>query len=321
MDKDIDSFTYNTSGQVTCDSIYSYNSSKSKVTLANRKMWTYNTDGTKNTLYEAQADASFKFSDSYRETYSYASGNRTLSYNEDYQTGTGKWVPTSVDSTSYDGSGYPYTISYLYDYIIVHGWVRRSREYCGTAMAGTAPAAPSGLTVVAMHKTNDKKLQLSWTDNSSNESGFIIYRSTDGTTWTAIDSTAANATSYTDTALAPASTYYYEVAAWNGAGVSAKSSSANATTFTGIYSSSDAVEVNIFPNPSKGNFTLKFSGSVNEETTLIIRDQLGKTVYIAKVSSGINSMNCSLEHLPQGMYILSLTGEKYSSITKMIIEK
>jgi hypothetical protein len=70
------------------------------------------------------------------------------------------------------------------------------------------PSAPTGLSFSLVTQTS---MQLSWTDNSSNEAGFAIYRSTDGTNFTFLTQTAANATSASDTGLLPSTTYHYRV--------------------------------------------------------------------------------------------------------------
>lgn len=104
----------------------------------------------------------------------------------------------------------------------------------------SAPAAPSGLAATA---TGQHSISLSWTDNSTTEDAFNIYRSTtSGSGFTLIDTVAANTTVYSDagtsvidpTILSPATTYYYRVTAINGAGESANSNQASATTFAAV---------------------------------------------------------------------------------------
>ena len=81
----------------------------------------------------------------------------------------------------------------------------------GFTPAGTAPAAPSGLTATA---TAYNKIKLQWNDNSNNETGFELYRSSSSTgNFAKVALTAANATSYTDSALNASSTYYYKIRA------------------------------------------------------------------------------------------------------------
>jgi len=89
------------------------------------------------------------------------------------------------------------------------------------------PAAPGGLTATA---TSSTQINLVWTDNSSNETGFLIERSPDNFTFTQIAATGPDATSYPDTGLASSTTYYYRVRASNSGGNSAYSMVASATT-------------------------------------------------------------------------------------------
>jgi len=91
----------------------------------------------------------------------------------------------------------------------------------------TSPAAPSGLIATAASTT---VINLAWTDNSNNETGFKIERSADNITFTEIVTTAANVVAYSNTGLSASATYYYRVRATNSAGDSAYSSVANATT-------------------------------------------------------------------------------------------
>ena len=98
------------------------------------------------------------------------------------------------------------------------------------ALAPTIPAAPSGLTATT---ASASQINLTWTDNSSNETGFKVERATDSLftqNLTLVTTTAVNATSFADTGLSASTTYYYRVRATNAAGDSTNSNSANATT-------------------------------------------------------------------------------------------
>jgi hypothetical protein len=81
-----------------------------------------------------------------------------------------------------------------------------------------SPAAPSDFTATA---ATSSRIDLSWSDNSANETGFQIDVSTDGSTFVPLATVGANATSYSHTGLNPATTYYYRVRACNAAGCSA----------------------------------------------------------------------------------------------------
>ena len=90
-----------------------------------------------------------------------------------------------------------------------------------------APAAPGGLSASAASTTT---IDLSWTDNADNETGFRVYRSADGLTFNAVATVGPDATSYADAMLLPGKKYYYRVKAYNDAGESAASPTASATT-------------------------------------------------------------------------------------------
>jgi hypothetical protein len=91
----------------------------------------------------------------------------------------------------------------------------------------STPAAPTGLTARAV---SSREIDLAWTDNSNNETGFGVQRSTDGKTFTLIASVGANVTVYNDMTVSSSTKYYYRVAATNSAGHSAVSNTASATT-------------------------------------------------------------------------------------------
>jgi hypothetical protein len=82
---------------------------------------------------------------------------------------------------------------------------------------GVAPEAPSGLNASLTGNGNKKAAVLAWTDNSVNETGFAIQRSTNpdfqGTL--ATYNVAADVTAYTNTIGNTNQTYYYRVFATN----------------------------------------------------------------------------------------------------------
>ena len=80
------------------------------------------------------------------------------------------------------------------------------------ADAASTPATPLNLFARAESST---AVSVNWTDNSDNESGFKVQRSTNGTTWTTIATTNPNAASYYDSGLNAGTLYYYRVLATN----------------------------------------------------------------------------------------------------------
>ena len=71
------------------------------------------------------------------------------------------------------------------------------------------PTAPTGLNFSSV---GSGSMTLNWTDTSSNEVGFAIYRSTDGgSTFSFVSQTAANAGSFNATGLTPSTSYVWNV--------------------------------------------------------------------------------------------------------------
>jgi len=87
------------------------------------------------------------------------------------------------------------------------------------------------LTIFSQAELNAAQLQLSWTDNSTNEDGFKIERgpATAGP-FTQIGTAGSNIASYTDSVLADATNFCYRVRAYNAAGDSAYTNVACGTT-------------------------------------------------------------------------------------------
>ena len=82
------------------------------------------------------------------------------------------------------------------------------------------PTAPSGLAPTCGSVANT--IVLNWQDNSGDEYGFKIYKSTDGITFNYLDSVLAGITTYTATGIMPVQYYWFRVTAYyNSAGESA----------------------------------------------------------------------------------------------------
>ncbi len=112
-------------------------------------------------------------------------------------------------------------------------WSTAALNTSGTlsVVIGTAqipPAAPTNLVATAI---STAQINLTWADNSTNESNFLIERSPDNSNFTQITSVGAGVTSYPDASLAAGTLYFYRVRASNSGGNSAYSEVASATTF------------------------------------------------------------------------------------------
>jgi hypothetical protein len=126
-------------------------------------------------------------------------------------------------------------------------------SYITATTSAAAPNAPSGLTASAVSAS---QINLSWTDNSSNETGFEVKRATDSAfTQSVVWIGGIQGSTYSDTGLSASTTYYYKVRAEGATQDSAYSASASATTSA----SGDTI-----PNaPSGLNATVASSTQVN----------------------------------------------------------
>ncbi|MBI2919121.1 MAG: fibronectin type III domain-containing protein [Chloroflexi bacterium] len=125
----------------------------------------------------------------------------------------------AANGTSFTDDTVPNNTAPFYRVFAVNG-VGDSTAATAVQAATGAPSAPSALGGVVVSAT---RIDLTWTDSADNESGFRIERSTDGTSFTTLDTVAAGAAALSDTTVTAGGTYFYRVVAFNGAGDSAAS--------------------------------------------------------------------------------------------------
>ncbi len=87
----------------------------------------------------------------------------------------------------------------------------------GNSSTSVVPIEPTNLTGTIASTT---QINLSWTDNSTNETGFKIERKTGTGTYTIVGTTVTDVTAFNDTGLTPSTTYIYRVYSYNAVGSS-----------------------------------------------------------------------------------------------------
>ena len=143
-------------------------------------------------------------------------------------TDTNNWTPSATSwtelSTSFTTGASTTSVT-----IYIHGWYAQPEFYAdalsltgppGSGGGGTAPSAPTGLTVTG---TTSSSVSLSWTAPSGTVTGYDVYKN---------GSEVGTVTGTTDTVtgLSASTSYTFTVAAYNSVGTSAQSSQVSATT-------------------------------------------------------------------------------------------
>jgi thermitase len=143
----------------------------------------------------------------------------------------------AANTTSYQNTGLAASTTYRYRVFASNS--AGNSGYSNTASATTqaggvsgAPAAPSNLVAAVVMGPNANWIELTWTDNSSNETGFRLERCTGSgcTNFVLFKSVSANVTRAEEYPVTARTTYRYRLRAYNGSGYSAYSNIAEATT-------------------------------------------------------------------------------------------
>ncbi|AGK52394.1 fibronectin type III domain-containing protein [Bacillus sp. 1NLA3E] len=129
-----------------------------------------------------------------------------------------------ANMTSFTDSTVDTNTDYSYQVVAFNAIGETISNVVSTPGVPLAPAAPTSLTAVQ----SGTQIDLAWTDNSQNETGFIVERSSDGINFAVISTLGANAVSFSDPNLTPG-TYTYRVKAINGDLASDYSNTTSAT--------------------------------------------------------------------------------------------
>ena len=131
-------------------------------------------------------------------------------------------------------------------YLINAGFKNPNRRWDSTYVTIVTlvpPAAPTNLTTQLIQ--NPTAVELNWTDNSTNEEGFIVERETvNPNVFAVIDTVGPDVITYNDTSVVFA-TYSYRVKAFNAAGESGYSNNAQITVPVELVSFNATVSDNV----------------------------------------------------------------------------
>jgi fibronectin type 3 domain-containing protein len=166
------------------------------------------------------------------------------------------------------------------------------------------PNPPLALTV---SNATHNSLTLNWTDNSNNETGFQIYRSSSQNgTYGEIAITSAS--SYTNTGLSASTSYWYKVSAYNDAGESVQIGPESGTTLSPQVDIPSAPTNAVISNITSNSATLSWTDTSNNESGF----EVGYCDGLA--STGI--LRCSPGPIPRtGFKVIAQVGAGVTSFT------
>jgi hypothetical protein len=184
---------------------------------------------------------------------------------------------------------------------ILLGLFSTARLYAHPAgVLAPPPAAPSNLKATPISSAH---INLTWTDNSSDETGFKIeMKPADSGSFTPIATVGANVTSYASTGLLTTTEYVYRVRAYSAGGNSAYSNEASATTLPNI----PAAPTNLTATTvSQNQINLTWTDNSNDETGFRIeRKSISAVAYAPVTTVGRNVTNfANTELSPNTTYL------------------
>jgi hypothetical protein len=159
------------------------------------------------------------------------------------------------------------------------------------------PTAPSGLLATAV---STSRINLSWSDNSGDETSFRIERKTGDGSYTQVGAVAAGVTSSGSTSLKASTTYTFRVRAVRGTDISAPSNEADATTLIPPAAPSGLAAVAV----GAGRINLTWIDNSSDETGFRIERMSGGgsfapigTVGAGVTASGSTGLSASTEYI------------------------
>lgn len=192
------------------------------------------------------------------------------------------------------------------------------------ADSSTSEFGPS-LTVLPITLTSfqgnlaDGVVKLSWiTSRETNGSHFVVEKSIDGTTYTAIGQVKAGAASrqYSFTDNTPLSKQnYYRLKMVDADG------NYNYSRIVNIRNDGSNVVLKLTPNPVISNLNVSFVSEKNEAVHINFFDQMGRLArrYNVQANRGLNAFNLTdLNNLPAGNYTVEVIGENIKARQQII---
>ncbi|MEN8203326.1 MAG: fibronectin type III domain-containing protein [Bacteroidota bacterium] len=192
-----------------------------------------------------------------------------------------------------DGAGIDYSVDMQTDglHVLESGYIKMGQAWFDALdpYLSSVPNAPTALSATALDANT---IQLSWTENSANESGYRVERSlSSGSGFSEIDLLSANTTTYTDNSVSEGTQYFYRVYAFNSGGSSTSYASGSAST---LPLPPDAPSNLTFGTVTSSSIELNWTdNSDNEDGFEIFRSiySWGSFSSIGTTAAGVTSFN------------------------------
>lgn len=167
---------------------------------------------------------------------------------------TRNWIGRSQFSSD------PYLAGKVDDFRVYRGAM--PADQIATLATAALPAVPTSLRATVV---STSQIDLAWTDEASNETGYVVERATNPafTAGLTAATVGANVTSYAVIGLSVGTTYYFRVRGTNVVGDSENSTAASATTQPANTAPTIATPVAVSPNPPGSTATLSVLGADN----------------------------------------------------------
>ncbi|MFH1262482.1 MAG: GLUG motif-containing protein [Pseudomonadota bacterium] len=211
-------------------------------------------------------------------TWTYPAGDRT-GVNFEIQRWQGTSFITLATNTAdpklyYDRNLAPGTMyTYRINAIDANGNTYSDNFSGATLVATGSPSAPAYLTYVLV--PSPLAIDLTWVDQSSNETNFLIERSVDGLAFallTPAPGLAANIVTYRDTALSYNHSYSYRVYAKNAAGRSPNSNEVTVAIGSAPIPAAPSALVSTFVSATQ--ITLQFNDNSTNEDSFVVQRKI-----------------------------------------------
>lgn len=133
--------------------------------------------------------------------------------------------------TTFTDEGLNSSTTYHYEVTAYNDDGESDRSNTDSAITDAPPATiPNDPSLLSASPISGSRIDLSWSDNSGNETHFYIYRGGSAGSLSYLTSVGANTNTYSDNSVSPGNTYFYQVKAYNSAGLSGGSNIDNAIT-------------------------------------------------------------------------------------------